>query len=206
MEQLPNKSEIAYQQIKEMIHKEILTRDQPISENRLASELNMSRTPIRSALKLLEKEGFVKIVPKLGIYLQELSDEEANQLYDVRRALERFVIEQIINVITAEDIEKLRGMIDFQREAFEQNDPVAFMSSDQQFHNYFFEIYNNPKMSELLGQLRDRFFLIGLRACKYENRMEPSIQEHSSLVSALEKRDLKVALEHITNNIRRQSS
>lgn len=206
MEQLPSKSEIAYRKIKEMIHKGILTRDQPISENRLASELKMSRTPIRSALKLLEKEGFVKIVPKLGIYLQELSDEEANQLYDVRRALERFVIEQIIDVITAEDIKKLREMIDFQRKAFEQNDPVAFMASDQQFHSYFFKIYNNPKMSELLEQLQDRFFLIGLRACKYGKRMEPSIQEHTLLISALEERDLKAALEYITNNIRWQSS
>ena len=206
MANLENKSELAYQKIKEMIHKQILTSDKPISENRLATELDMSRTPIRSALKLLEKEGFVKVIPKVGIYLQELSDEEAEQLYDVRKALERFIIRKIIKVINARDIEILRKMIDFQKTACTQNDPVSFMNSDQEFHRYFFEIYNNPKMIELLEQLQDRFFLIGLRACKYENRMTPSIDEHCSLVFALETGDLDVALEQLTNNIRIHSS
>jgi len=202
MENYENKTELAYKKIKKMIHDETLTSYQPISENRLANDLQMSRTPIRSALKLLEKEGFIKVVPKYGVFLKDLSDKEANQLYDIRKALERFVIRQIINTISTEDIQKLKKMIDVQKEAYERKDPNGFMSSDQDFHEYFFRIYDNPKMLELVKQLQDRFLLIGLRACKYENRMGPSIQEHTQLLEALEKKNLEEALNQVTRNIK----
>ncbi len=103
----PSKNRIAYERIKEMIVENRLQTGQIISENLLALELNMSRTPIREAIRILCKDGFLEIHNGVGIYVKHITVKEINDLNEVRVMLETMALTTAVNKIKADDIEKL---------------------------------------------------------------------------------------------------
>lgn len=184
----------AYKQIKEMILKNELPLGELISETYLAEKLEMSRTPVRDALQLLGTEGFIKVIPKQGIFIQEVSITEAWEIYEIRHALEEFVLSRVVEIIQPENIAYLKGIIEKQMECMENNDPYKFMEYDTEMHMYLFQIYENNKMKEMTSKLRDRFFTVGLKALSKPGRMTSTIQEHVDFINALEKKDLEGAI------------
>lgn len=196
-----SKNEVAYKKIKEMIIQGKLTNDQPISENILVEKLGMSRTPIRAGLQRLQIEGFVKIVRNQGIFIQGMSIEEAREKYDLRIALELYVIKKVIRLLSAEDFENLRRILERQSEACRNADVSSFIQSDYEFHMYFFKIYKNKLMRDSIHNLRERFLSIALNALKNPGRMEVSMKEHYAMLSGLEEHDLRKALQALESNI-----
>ena len=106
----------AYEQIKELILNWTFTPGTFLSERRLAAQLGMSKTPVRSALERLANEGFVTISPQQGVVVREFSVEEIVDLFDIRIALETFVVKSLANRIDEAYVEKLEENLDGQLE------------------------------------------------------------------------------------------
>lgn len=197
---MKSKADIAYEFIKSKIIKNELKSEEIISENQFANELNISRTPVRSAFQKLASEGFMKILPSRGAVIQEMSIKEAHDIYDLRIAVETFVLKKAFDFITTEDIKNLRNIIKEQKNAYITEDVAKCMESmdyDIKFHAYFSRYYKNEKIEEIIRNFTERFTEYGFIALTKPGRIHTTISEHEAIIDALEKRDLTSAVANL---------
>lgn len=188
----------AYSQIKEKIIKGDFRADGYTSENKLVAELGMSRTPIREALHRLQSEGFVKILPKQGIVIQEPSIKETNDYYELRLAIETFAIRKLKGLITEEDFAKLGSIIDNQKKACELRDYSIWMEHDIAFHALLLEIVGNRLFIQLMSNIRDR---LSKDIFKRRELFQEGINEHIEILKALKRGDYIRAEQALTEHI-----
>ena len=188
---MDSKTDQAYEWIKRKIIVGEISNQQPISVSGLSNEMNMGKTPVRDALHKLQTEGFVKIIPNQGIIVQELTVAEVTQTYELRAAIQEYIVKKAINLITDKHIEHWREIIQKQYIAMENNDPFEFMKHDNEQHLYLHEIYYNPIISDVVHGMLDRIFYGGVQALRVPGRMAAVFEEHIQLVDALEKRNVE---------------
>lgn len=162
--------------------------------NVLANRLGMSKTPVRDAFRELESEGFVRIIPNQGIVIQELSVLEATQIYELRLALESYLIQKIVPMLQESHLNKLRQLLGLQEKAMNDNDCYEFMKHDNEQHLFLHEVYYNPMIFDVLNRLIDRIFYGGVQALSIPGRMEATLREHVSIIDALEEKDTTKAI------------
>jgi DNA-binding GntR family transcriptional regulator len=97
----------AYEWIRDAIESGELEMGTPLPENLLAREIGVSRTPIREALRSLEQDGYVKIIPQKGAFVSEISLEDLKEIYDIRKLLEPFAALSAVNRIPEEEIDEM---------------------------------------------------------------------------------------------------
>ncbi len=191
---MAEKMDKAYEMIKQGILNGRISSKHAISVGSLSSELGVSRTPIRDALQKLETEGFVQIFPNQGVIVKELSSTEATQMYELRIALEGYLLRKGITLFTERDIAFLKELLDRQKEAMENNDPFAFMRFDNEQHLYIHKVYYNPFIFDVLNRMADRIYYGGVQALRLPGRMQATLEEHVRLVEAIEAGDVDKAL------------
>lgn len=125
-------------------------RDNPLTEERLASELGVSRTPIREALKGLGKTGILERRKGKGVYLKEHSLSEVVALYEIRSVLEGFAARLASERATVADLEELGMLIREFRAAVEREDSERVWSSDVKFHGKVIQLSNNPFLIRIM--------------------------------------------------------
>jgi DNA-binding GntR family transcriptional regulator len=189
-----SKTSLAYSAVKEDILKNVLESGMVISENQIAEQLGISRSPVRAAFYRLASEGLIKILPSRGAIIQELSIKEAHDIYDIRIAIESFILKRSFEFITPEDIGILRKLIEEQRDAYLNGNPQESMSIDMKFHSFFGKYYSNRKFEELIQNSRERFSSYGYIALTKPGRIHSTLQEHEAIVESLEKKELESAI------------
>ncbi|HPA60855.1 MAG TPA: GntR family transcriptional regulator [Clostridia bacterium] len=185
-----NKVDSAYSQIKSKLMQLGFSEDLEISETMLADELSMSRTPVRAALQALEREGFLRILPKRGILVNKMSYEEASQLFEIRTLVETHMMNQSVFLLHEEDFAHLSGMIAQQRECGDRSDYQGFLENDSAFHLYCYRHHQNKYMTEIIKLFRERFYAERLRTISEPGRIDKAIMEHALFVEHLRNRDL----------------
>ena len=192
---MAEKKDKAYEMIKQGILNGRISSKQPISVGSLSSELGVSRTPVREALQKLQTEGFVQIFPNQGVIVRELTSTEATQMYELRIALEGYLLRRGITLFSGEDIAFLKELLERQREAMENNDPFAFMRYDNEQHLFIHKVYYNPFIYDVLNRMADRIYYGGVQALKMPGRMRATLEEHELLIEAIEAGDTDKAIQ-----------
>ena len=148
----PSMQGIAFQAIKQAIMRNELFPGNIYSEQAIAKEMGMSKTPVHQALLDLENKGFVTILPRRGFKVNTLSSKNIRDMFELRRALERTVILKITPKLTAVDIRELDNII----QQIEQNrDPVDFQKYDRAFHRYLASLTENTYIINALNTVWD---------------------------------------------------
>lgn len=192
----------AYLAIKSRIIKHEYQRDSYTSENRLVEELGMSRTPIREALYQLQSEGLLKIIPRKGILIQQLSLKEIRDYYDLRLAIELQALRQLDGYLTGEHFQVLEDYIDRQQQALEAQDYDQWLKEDEGFHRYLLTLTDNAVFLELADNIRQRVYYLPdplRRAAHYS----ASTEEHRQIVAALKSSDGPLAERRMNAHILR---
>lgn len=185
--------DIAYEKIKERILQGYY-EEGSTSENELVKELQMSRTPIREALQRLQYDGLVKIYSNQGVFFQDLSVKQVNDLFDMRIAIETFSLRKAVSSITSGQLEKLEQELVKQQKALDEQDPMAFMKNDAAFHSYLIGLADNQFINPAFKNIRERLFHHGsLVYKKNPDLLRQSLQEHRSIVEAIQANDVKAA-------------
>ena len=184
------RKEQAYFQIKEKIIKGDFREKGYTSENKLVAEMGMSRTPIREALHRLQSEGFVKILPKQGILIQEPSIRETNDYYELRLAIETFAIRKLKGLIVEADYAKLKDIIRCQKEVYELKDYETWMQYDIAFHGHLLDIVGNRLFCQLMLNIRER---LSSDIFKRKELFQDGIYEHEEILEALMQCDYELA-------------
>jgi DNA-binding GntR family transcriptional regulator len=182
----PLLKEHAYAALKDCIITGVYPPGTFLSERKLVEQLDMSKTPIRSALERLEAQGMVSISPRQGILVREPSVQEIGDQFAIRLALERYVLESLAGRLTKEQIHLVRDNLRSQQQAAQKGDLAASIRLDGEFHAMFCQFLGNREILRVMRHLRERMtFVIGLVFRQNADRMVPNWQEHRAIAQAV---------------------
>jgi DNA-binding GntR family transcriptional regulator len=149
--------DIAYTKIRENLITANYMPGMLLSENVLAKELNMSRTPIRGAISRLESEGFVSSIKNRGIFVKEISMKELLDISQVILFLQEFTVDEVQARDLCFDLEKLKMYLDLQIEAEKNDNYYKYIQYHLLFTHCMISSANNKIMLEFMDSLKDKF-------------------------------------------------
>lgn len=177
----------AYASIRRAIQDRHLVQGELYSEGELAESLGISRTPVREALIELSREGLIEIVRQRGFRLRQLGPVEQNEVFELRRVLETFVVRRLAGVGDPEHVAVLREVL--ARQGQHLDDPDAFLAVDEEFHLTMPALAQLRRTREMLAMLRGAMWLFGSTALVVPERLPHILEEHTSVVDAIESGD-----------------
>jgi len=193
--------ERVYKQIKSAILYGEISNNEIFTEVQLAESLNTSRTPVREALLDLAKEGLVVNIPRKGLSVRKVTDDELEQIFLLRTSIEGEVIKKAASMIHDEQVEILEQLCLDQEKAMKENDNLTFISLDQEFHASIMKISKYELIEQLLLNLHDLTRLIGLQVIKRHNRMDDVLFEHRLIIKALREKDENLASKYMIEHL-----
>lgn len=185
-------------------------QNEELREKAIADELGVSRTPVREALRQLELEGLVTIIPNKGASVVGISSKDIQDIYEIRSLLEGLCAKWASANITAEQLDELDENIflsefHLQKQHFEQ-----VLELDNKFHDILYTASNSKMLNHVLSDFHHYVERVRKVTLGKSERAEKSIEEHKKIVEALRNRDAckaeKLANEHIMNTIQNMDS
>lgn len=176
-----------YKLIKDDILDQVYGEDEILNERKISEALNVSRTPVREALKALEAEDWVEYIPYKGIVVKKMDIQDLTALYQVRRVLAQLMVELSMENITPAIGVKLNESLQRQRDiiASENRSIQEFNDADVNFHKILIRNTGNSYLKKLIYELRDRFRCLCLNSLvSGEGRFEEILEEHQAIVEA----------------------
>lgn len=187
------KPELAYKRIKELLLRNEIVPGQKLQLGDFAERLHVSITPLREALGRLAQEGYVVQLPNKGYYVNAISIKEADEIFDVRYAMESASIAKVVDLIKAEDLNELKANQMTYSKLVKQPPTRNRFILDHEFHLRMVEISGNKTMVKLLSHVLEKLILKRKMEGLSQDRGLIAFQEHTALISSLEKRDKKGA-------------
>lgn len=200
MEQNKNLSQMAYEQLKQMILSGELKQGQAFSINAMTERLQISRTPITNACQWLEREKLLTILPKQGALVNTISIETACGIYELRAAIESYNAKRVFDLLDQRDIAFLEASIEKQKVHAAAGRIKEFMDEDSAFHRHILEKNRNEEILSTIDGLYDRAYMLGITNSK-GMRPTRSIEEHVKMLDALKGRDAQGFANAVEENI-----
>lgn len=195
--EVPTKlSEVAYEAIKQAIltaELDDLSNGGQVDEKILAEQLGISRTPIREAINRLVLEGFLRAVPRQGIYVATKSKEEVIEILLVRSVLEGLAARLVALRATKEDIVKMKAIFAPFHQADLQKVAHEYSQANIKFHEFVLQRSQCGKLVEIAGNLFDQMRMIRIQTGGYPDRSKISLREHLEIIEGIEKKDADLA-------------
>ncbi len=191
-----------YDAIMEAILKKELKPGERLTELEIAQKYGISRTPIREAFRMLERDGFLKIVPRKGAIVADITEERVVEFYEVKGVLESYAGKIALKYITDEDIKELEEINNELRKIALSNSKEElkkFVKIHNRFHQRFVEISRNRLLMELLNNLVERYSKFRIIVA-YSTMLIDIVKEHEEIIDAFKKRDEKLVQEKIWKN------
>lgn len=172
-----------------------------LSENKVASEYDSSRSPVRDAFKTLSNEGLIRL-ERMGAVVLGLSTKDRDELYDVRYLIESFVQEQLAAQLPDGLIIKLQQIIDKMELAMHHSDFIEFAYQDLQFHETIIMEANHTRIIHLWKSIRQLIITVLLLTTNEifsqgNERIKAVIDKHRKIMKGLESKDARVAAEEV---------
>ena len=192
--------DVVFNTLRQAILKGELEPGERLMEIQLAERLGVSRTPIREAIRKLELEGLVLMIPRKGAEVAEISEKS---LLEVRRSLEELAIELACQRITPEELTALEEAENRFARAVEDGEVMAIAESDENYHELIYQATANDRLVQILNNLREQMYRYRLEYIKDEDRRQILVVEHEHILRAVRRRDIADAKsavrEHIDN-------
>ncbi|MDR7871545.1 MAG: GntR family transcriptional regulator [Tissierellaceae bacterium] len=190
---LPTIKEQVYEIIKENIISGKLKPGEWLQESKLVDSLNVSRSPVREALKQLVGEGLLENIPNKGVFVKTLSIKDIYNIFEFREVMEKYAIKKSIDVFTEDYIEALDEISLNLKEAFEKGDLNEYTKIDTKLHYFLFEMCDNEMINDVVNNvfpLLQSFRIISLNS---KSRFEESLEEHNGLIEGIKERNFDKA-------------
>lgn len=182
----------AYHHIKEQILSGQLSKNTLYSQTKLASELGVSRTPMREALQCLSQDGYITVIPSKGFMIRDLTEKDMSETIQIRCAIEGFCTHLIASEFETKKgqalLETLATLLDNQELALISSDPTKkFMELDHKFHLAIVNYADNHEFSHIFQRLMYLIHLTTSTALSVPGRIEDTLQEHKDFFNYLQK-------------------
>ena len=182
--------EIAYEVLKKAIITGEIPAGERIVETDYADRLHISRTPLREALRKLERDGLVEYVMRRGVIVHAFTTEDVEQIYTIRNCLEMLTLPDIVEKATPEDIAHLRELLAKMDELNAKNDVEALSPVAREFHTAITAISGKNRILRVIEGQDEYIRRFSAMAIKQEDRRNDANEEHHRLVDLIEQKDL----------------
>lgn len=170
-----------------------------LSENALAAELGISKTPVREALLQLKLEGLVEVQPQRGTYVFRLAADQVVMISELREILEIAAVEASIARNYDALVERMSRILDAMRGAYEADDIVAYRRLDGEYHDALIECSGNPYIVSAYSQIGFRIQALRSRLSNEAQLNRLSFKDHRDMLKLVKARDV-VALQSLMRN------
>lgn len=184
--------------LKELVVEELRTRiidgrmrlGAGLSENVLAAELGISKTPVREALMQLKLEGLVEVQPQRGTYVFRLAADQVVMISELREILEIAAVATAIERNHAALVARMTRLYEGMREAFDANDTVAYRNLDGEYHETIIDLCGNPYIHDAYSQIGFRIQALRSRLSAEAMLNRLSIKDHREMLKLVKARDV----------------
>ena len=198
--------EVVFRTLRKEILEGELHPGERLMELHLADRLDVSRTPIREAIRMLELEGLVTMVPRRGAFVSDISAKSLIDVLEVRRALEELAAELAAKRISKEQLRKLEEAVAMFEKRIREGDINEMARADEEFHYVILEATGNAKLMQLLAGFREQMYRYRAAYLRHESVHEELTEEHRSILAALSSHDEKAAVKAMREHIDRQQA
>ena len=164
-----------------------------LQEVELAEGLNVSRSPVREALRQLAADGLLLEIPNKGVYVKEFTVKDIEEIYDLRVMLESYGILHSTGHITAMRRERLLGLLKDMEDYLRKDDLQSHTSLDEKLHNHIVHLGDNSLINDTYDRVRSMNQQFRILSLMDQQRFRESLDEHREIVHALVTGDLKHA-------------
>ena len=197
--------DVVFDTLRQAILRGELKPGERLMEIQLANKLGVSRTPIREALRKLELEGLVNMVPRKGAEVADITEKSLRDVLEVRKALEELSVQLACEKITEEEIEELKRVAERFKDTLDDQDVTKIAEADVAFHDVIYTATDNQKLILLLNNLREQMYRYRVEYLKKEEAYPQLIAEHEELIDNISKRNkeeaTRIMCEHIDNQV-----
>ena len=175
--------DVVFKTLRQAILKGELEPGERLMEIQLAERLGVSRTPIREAIRKLELEGLVLMIPRRGAEVAKISEKNLRDVLEVRRSLEELAIDLACQRIQEEELETLREAQKEFAAAIAAGDAMEIAQTDEKFHEIIYSGTGNQKLMQILSNLREQMYRYRLEYIKDANKRQILLVEHEGGMS-----------------------
>ncbi|MDR3559917.1 MAG: GntR family transcriptional regulator [Negativicutes bacterium] len=193
--------EVVSEALREAIVNQTLKPGERLMEIQLAEELGVSRTPIREAIRRLELEGFLIMVPRRGTYVADLTIKDINEVFEIRTALDVLAAGLAAERITEEELEQMERLLVQIGEYIDRNDAEGIVEADGQFHDILYRASRNDRLVGIISNLREQFTRFRTISMAYPGRIKNTLEEHRRLVEAIGQRNPELAQQYASEHM-----
>lgn len=174
-----------------------------LMEIQLAQKLGVSRTPIREAIRKLELEGLVIMIPRKGAEVAHITEKDMRDVLEVRSTLEELAVSLACKNVTTEKIDELKAANRIFESAIVSKDVVNIVDADVQFHDIIYAMTDNQRLIQIINNLREQMYRYRLEYVKDARTHSILISEHNDIIRELSQKNVAdarvVVRQHINN-------
>lgn len=196
--------DVVFNTLRQAILRGELQPGERLMEIQLAQRLGVSRTPVREAIRKLELEGLVLMIPRRGAEVAEITRQDLEDVLEVRAALEELAVKDACEHITDEQLQDLKKAANEFKRSLEGTDLVACAEADIHFHEIIYAATNNKRLVQMLNNLREQMYRYRMENLKVKRTYRTLVEEHDAIRRALKKHDKERAGAAINVHIENQ--
>lgn len=195
--------DVVFNTLRQAILRGELEPGERLMEIQLAQKLGVSRTPIREAIRKLELEGLVIMIPRKGAEVAHITEKDMKDVLEVRSVLEEFAISLACKNATPEMITNLKASNKLFEAAVVSKDVVEIVDADVHFHDIIYGMTDNPRLIQIINNLREQMYRYRLEYVKDGRTHSVLISEHNDIINKIAENDEEsaktVVRQHVNN-------
>ena len=197
--------DVVFNTLRQAILRGELKPGERLMEIQLANKLGVSRTPIREAIRKLELEGLVLMIPRKGAEVAEITEKNLRDVLEVRCALEELAVQLACDRIDEEGVRELRAAAKHFKDVLDSDDITKIAEADVAFHDVIFTATDNRRLIQLLNNLREQMYRYRIEYLKKKECYPQLLEEHRTIIEAIAAGDKDLATritgQHINNQV-----
>lgn len=197
--------DVVFNTLRQAILRGELKPGERLMEIQLANKLGVSRTPIREAIRKLELEGLVLMIPRKGAEVAEITEKSLRDVLEVRKALEELAVQLCCDKITNEEIKELENAAKDFKLAVKSGDITEIAEADVRYHDVIYMATGNQKLIQLLNNLREQMYRYRMEYLKSDDVYPHLILEHEEISRHIAQKEkekaTKIVCRHIDNQV-----
>ena len=198
--------DVVFNTLRQAIMRGQLKTGERLMEIQLANKLGVSRTPIREAIRKLELEGLVLMIPRKGAEVAQITEKNMQDVLEVRKALEELSVQLACERITPEQVEEMKMAAEDFRKVLKSGDVTKIAEADVKFHDIIFAATNNQRLITLLNNLREQMYRFRVEYLKQKECYPQLLEEHDKLIALISGGEVEEACELMGCHIDNQAS
>lgn len=197
--------DVVFNTLRQAILRGDLKPGERLMEISLANKLGVSRTPVREAIRKLELEGLVLMIPRRGAEVAQITEKSLRDVLEVRRALEELAVQLACERMTEQALDELNQAAKAFEKILGDKDITAVAEADVAFHDVIYMATGNQRLISLLNNLREQMYRYRVEYLKRRECHAQLLAEHKEIIDAITNKEVKQAMEvtcrHIDNQV-----